>query len=152
MRRLEVSGAVRPIYGSLGVKRLKVSLPSSLLQYNTILTISTIYNCQWHCPQYLSHFDISRCGQVQLFRRRLTVGKPASPLTLILLTCRIWWAPNNASKWQMGFNSEFKGLIQSLYAVMFTDEAKIGNEYTYRKRRWKFILSIVSQVMYFAFF
>jgi len=31
-------------------------------------------------------------------------------LTLILLTWRIWWAPNNASKWHMGFNSEFKGL------------------------------------------
>jgi len=30
-------------------------------------------------------------------------------LTLILKTCRIWWAPNNASKWQMGFNSAFKG-------------------------------------------
>ena len=32
-------------------------------------------------------------------------------LTLILLTWRIWWAPNNASKWQTGFNSMFKGLI-----------------------------------------
>ena len=31
-------------------------------------------------------------------------------LTLILLTWRIWWAPNNASRWQMGFNSGFKGL------------------------------------------
>jgi len=31
-------------------------------------------------------------------------------LTLILLTWRIWWAPNNASKWQTGFNSAFKGL------------------------------------------
>jgi len=31
-------------------------------------------------------------------------------LTLILLTWRIWLAPNNASKWQMGFNSAFKGL------------------------------------------
>jgi len=31
-------------------------------------------------------------------------------LTLILLTWRIWWAPNNASKWQKGFNSAFKGL------------------------------------------
>jgi len=28
-------------------------------------------------------------------------------LTLILLTWRIWWAPNNARKWQMGFNSAF---------------------------------------------
>jgi len=33
-----------------------------------------------------------------------------SALTLILLTCRIWWA-NNASRWQIGFNSTFKGLI-----------------------------------------
>ena len=31
-------------------------------------------------------------------------------LTLILLTWRIWWAPNNASKWPKGFNSVFKGL------------------------------------------
>jgi hypothetical protein len=31
-------------------------------------------------------------------------------LTLILLTFRIWRAPNNASKWYMGFNSAFKGL------------------------------------------
>jgi hypothetical protein len=30
--------------------------------------------------------------------------------TLYLLMWRVWWAPNNASKWQMGFNSAFKGL------------------------------------------
>ena len=32
------------------------------------------------------------------------------PLTLILLTWRIWWAANNASIWQMELNSAFKGL------------------------------------------
>ena len=32
-------------------------------------------------------------------------------LTLILLTWRIWRAPNSASRWQMGFNSALKGLI-----------------------------------------
>jgi hypothetical protein len=31
-------------------------------------------------------------------------------LTPILLTWRIWWASNNTSKWQVGFNSAFKGL------------------------------------------
>ena len=31
-------------------------------------------------------------------------------LTFILLTCRKWLAPNNASRQQMGFNSGFKGL------------------------------------------
>jgi len=33
-------------------------------------------------------------------------------LTLILLMWRIRRAPNNVSKWQMGFNSAFKGLTQ----------------------------------------
>jgi len=32
-------------------------------------------------------------------------------LTLILLTWRIWRVPYNASKWQIGFNSSFKGLM-----------------------------------------
>jgi hypothetical protein len=32
-------------------------------------------------------------------------------LTLILLMWRIWWVPNNVSRWQMNFNSAFKGLI-----------------------------------------
>jgi hypothetical protein len=31
-------------------------------------------------------------------------------LTFILLTWRKWLAPNNTSRQQMGFNSEFKGL------------------------------------------
>ena len=31
-------------------------------------------------------------------------------LTLILLMWRIWWASNNASRWQMGLNLVFKGL------------------------------------------
>jgi len=31
-------------------------------------------------------------------------------LTLILLMWRIWRAPNNASRWQTGFSSAFKGL------------------------------------------
>jgi len=35
-------------------------------------------------------------------------------LTLILLTWRKWWAPNNASKQQMGFNSAFKELNTQL--------------------------------------
>jgi len=31
-------------------------------------------------------------------------------LNLALLTWRIWWAPNNASRWLLGFNSVFEGL------------------------------------------
>ena len=39
-----------------------------------------------------------------------TCGTIRKYLTLTLLRWRIWWAPNNASKWQMGFNLAFKGL------------------------------------------
>ena len=35
-------------------------------------------------------------------------------LTLNPLTWKIWRAPSNASRWQMRFNSEFKGLKTSL--------------------------------------
>ena len=38
-------------------------------------------------------------------------------LTLNLLTTTIVAPPSNASKWQMGFNSAFKGLIQSLFLL-----------------------------------
>ena len=34
----------------------------------------------------------------------------STPLTLNLLTTTIVAPPSNASKWQMGFNSAFKGL------------------------------------------
>jgi hypothetical protein len=37
-----------------------------------------------------------------------------SNLTLILLMWKIRSAPNNATKWQMGFNSAFKGLISGV--------------------------------------
>ena len=45
-------------------------------------------------------------------------------LTLILLTWRKWWAPNNASKQQMEFNSGFKGLI-CLNCMMLLPTSKI---------------------------
>jgi len=38
------------------------------------------------------------------------------PLTLILLTWRIRWAPNNAGRWQMGFNLAFRRLILAVFA------------------------------------
>jgi len=43
-------------------------------------------------------------------------------LTLILLTWRKWWVPNNVSKQQMGFNSGFKGLITLLLSGNISEE------------------------------
>ena len=43
--------------------------------------------------------------------------KKINLLTLILLVWRIGWAPNNARKWQVGFNSAFKGLKSTCYVM-----------------------------------
>ena len=52
-----------------------------------------------------------RKGLGQRWNANIWGGNGNIPLlTLILLTWRIGWVPNNASKWQMGFNLAFKGL------------------------------------------
>ena len=48
-------------------------------------------------------------------------------LTLILLTWKIRRAPNNADKWQMGFNSAFKML---------------NSKYDYNNNKLKFVSMI----------
>ena len=65
----------------------------STFKYFVILIVSTYYIL---CISW-----IKKCLSIQVF------------LTLILLTWRIWWAPNNASRWQMGFNSALKVLKET---------------------------------------
>ena len=52
-------------------------------------------------------------------------------LTLILLTWNIGWAPHNASKWQVGFNSAFKGLTYTYIdgLVRNTDEVLLEQNF-----------------------
>ena len=40
-------------------------------------------------------------------------------LTLNPLTWKIRWAPNNASRWQMGFNSALKGLKGNSNKILY---------------------------------
>jgi hypothetical protein len=53
------------------------------------------------------------CTQLRLWCRCrcFTSNKTDCILTLTPLTWKTWRAPNNASRWQTGFNSAFKGLI-----------------------------------------
>jgi len=64
----------------------------------------------------LSH-ALQSYGKEQDNTQKHKAGTAFNPLTLILLTWRIWWAPANVSKWQMGFNSEFKGLNAELNPI-----------------------------------
>jgi hypothetical protein len=47
-------------------------------------------------------------------------------LTLILLTWRIWRASINASRWQMGFKSAFKGLMMLMMTAIVMIFYEIG--------------------------
>jgi hypothetical protein len=59
---------------------------------------------------------------------------PLLLLTLILLTWRIWWAYNNSSKWQMGLNSEFKGL-NNVTEFLFWKLIRKGHKYVQWTRK-----------------
>jgi len=48
---------------------------------------------------------------------KMGIGCSSDLLALNLLTWKIWWAPNNASRWQMGFNLALKGLIVAYFPV-----------------------------------
>ena len=53
---------------------------------------------------------ISPRGRYDNVQCMITEPRQTDHLTLNPLMWKIWWAPDNASRWQMGFNSAFKGL------------------------------------------
>jgi len=59
-------------------------------------------------PKTQNHSHVISCDTPLLCFK---ISCPPVTLTLTLLTWGKWWAPNNATKGQMGFNSAFKGLI-----------------------------------------
>ena len=77
----------------------------------------------------------------QLMLRNITEQRRAQTLrlerlTLYLLTWRIWWAPNNASIGQMGFNSAFKGLILSRLVKKFHVLYEVSKSTILSGARW----------------
>jgi len=81
MQRLEVSRAVRPIYGSLGLKRLSMvlrqlhvysSLPLHMCKHNETMTIkrAPFIRYEYHLSMYSSeiHPAITNLGQVALLK------------------------------------------------------------------------------------
>ena len=65
MQRLEVSVAVRPIYGSLGVKRLRTSGTIPLLPLDSFMarTVSTLSSLPFRSPFRWSHNSHYKCKQ-----------------------------------------------------------------------------------------
>ena len=121
---------------------IPVFTPNAVTTQNLIASASTEQYTSHHCTFFaaenhslpLSVFVERTSGQLQgNFRaERSSVSRNkcyishntclaillSSSWTLILLTWRIWWAPNNASRWQMGCNSAFKWLSCKLLALV----------------------------------
>ena len=90
------------------------------------------------CSNSLNHFFLAHklytwwlqnVPGISLFLRNTKVY---NNLNLNPLTWKIWWAPNNASRWKMGFNSAFKWLSHISFKT-----AHLCNYEICRKHSWK---------------
>ena len=79
-------------------------LPKFSWKFHTVDSTQILVNISYggFYPNFREHFI--------LWILPKAVQRIKAWLTLILLTWRIWWAPNNASRLQMGFNLAFKRL------------------------------------------
>jgi hypothetical protein len=85
------------------------------------LSCLSVYLCLSVCLHETIRLPLGRFSWYFILKYfQKSVEKIQVLLTLILLMWRIWWAPNNASKWQMGFNSTFKGLKSNKNNKYFT--------------------------------
>ena len=77
--------------------------------------------------QFIMVYYMERYATNLIALRSLWLAWLTDCLTPILLTCRIWWAPNNASRWQMGFNLAFTGftVVTAWTACFYTQKLLI---------------------------
>ena len=98
------------------------SVQSSLSRKNNEIPNHFIHRCinylfdRTKPVVFRTSYDVKRetffiLSQTFLIIKSISYDTCILVLTLILLTWRIWWAPNNASKWQMGFKSALERLI-----------------------------------------
>jgi hypothetical protein len=85
---------------------------SGIISSKTQCHIPETLNLKWTCVHFnIQWQSLEQCiNMIKEINFIFNTTVLFSSLTLILLTWRIWWAPKNASRWQMEFNSAFKGL------------------------------------------
>jgi len=71
-------------------------------------------NNKQELTRFVLHIYLSFAHPFMIYALRCLSVPSITVLTLNPLTWKIWCTPNNASIWQMGFNSAFKGLNLAL--------------------------------------
>jgi hypothetical protein len=91
--------------------RIKVYFWSSVrtLELHELGIWNVVFNLIINMPT-VKHFGLSTVINMTEARYCQDAYGKFPVLTLTLLTWRIWWAPNIASRWQIWFNLAFKGL------------------------------------------
>jgi len=100
-------------YQSLRKNCLSLSEPYETILHSARLRYIFMLTFTYTLPLKIFHPNTCKCTwpiEILAFKVTVPLSVAQTILTLILLTWRIWCAPNNASKRQMGFNSAFKGL------------------------------------------
>jgi len=59
-------------------------------------------------------------------KKKKSISEVIPNLTLFLLTWIIWCVPNNANKWQMGYNSAFKGLTKISFIILLYSKRQLS--------------------------
>ena len=101
-------GSYVPLFRRNMLKIGAVQSPiNTYLTHPSIQPHVTQHNIHTNCCLYTKCMMGFRLGRLRVW---ILEYCDYHTLTLILLTWRIWWAPHNASRRQMGFNLAFKGL------------------------------------------
>ena len=102
-------------------------------------------------PLIFNHVWIRTCSYVFVWSavKRTNVIVSQFMINFYMLTWRIWWAPNNASGWQMGFNSALKGLRgkNSLYTTLHTCQMQWSSRFRHCATNRKVVGSIPDGVI-----
>jgi len=86
----------------------RVHLNDFAMETHRLCTVFSV--CAVWATYEFQQYKSTECCTKTIWWRIYIDGNNKTYLTLILLMWRIWLATNNASKWQVGFNSAFKGL------------------------------------------
>jgi hypothetical protein len=92
-----------------------------------------------HLLGRISYYFKCFCSFIYFYKLMLCIA--GSILILNLLTTTIVAPPSNASKWQIGFNSAFKGLITKGASLFLRDARSVCASWK-RKKRDVFIIYV----------